>query len=169
MLYKLLVGSSTATLVSARHEGLILLQMLVDDIGDVTITNDGATILKLLEVQHPAAKVLKPSKSAAVLCARTLRCKRLNSADSLPAQILVELADMQDQEVGDGTTSVVIFAAELLQRAHELVRHKIHPTSIISGYRLAMREVSCPAAMIADLQFAAETVRRGLHAGMQIH
>lgn len=48
---------------------------------------------------------------------------------------------MQDQEVGDGTTSVVIFAAELLQRANTLVRHKIHPTSIISGYRLAMREV----------------------------
>ena len=49
---------------------------------------------------------------------------------------------MQDQEVGDGTTSVVIFAAELLQKAHGLVRTRIHPTSIISGYRLAMREVS---------------------------
>ena len=57
----------------------------MDDIGEVTITNDGATILKELEVEHPAAKVL------------------------------VELADMQDQEVGDGTTSVVIVAAELLR------------------------------------------------------
>jgi len=85
-------------------------KMLVDDIGDVTITNDGATILKLLEVEHPAAK------------------------------ILVELADLQDREVGDGTTSVVILAAELLKRANDLVRNKIHPTSIISGYRLAMRE-----------------------------
>jgi T-complex protein 1 subunit alpha len=84
--------------------------MLVDDIGDVTITNDGATILKLLEVEHPAAK------------------------------ILVELAELQDQEVGDGTTSVVILAAELLKRANELVRNKIHPTNIIAGYRLAMRE-----------------------------
>ena len=84
--------------------------MLVDDIGDVTITNDGATILKLLEVEHPAAK------------------------------ILVELAELQDAEVGDGTTSVVIVASELLKRANELVRAKIHPTSIISGYRLAMRE-----------------------------
>ncbi|KAE9610379.1 putative T-complex protein 1, alpha subunit [Lupinus albus] len=65
--------------------------MLVDDIGDVTISNDGATILKMLEVEHPAAKVL------------------------------VELA-------------------ELLKRANDLVRNKIHPTSIISGYRLAMRE-----------------------------
>ncbi|PSC75680.1 T-complex 1 subunit alpha [Micractinium conductrix] len=85
-------------------------KMLVDDIGDVTITNDGATILKLLEVEHPAAK------------------------------ILVELAELQDQEVGDGTTSVVIVASELLRRANELVRQKIHPTSIIAGYRLAMRE-----------------------------
>lgn len=86
--------------------------MLVDDIGDVTITNDGATILKLLEVEHPAAK------------------------------ILVELAELQDAEVGDGTTSVVIVASELLKRANDLVRAKMHPTSIISGYRLAMRE-SC--------------------------
>ena len=57
-------------------------------------------------------------------------------------QILVELAELQDQEVGDGTTSVVIVAAELLKRANDLVRNKIHPISIISGYRLAMREVS---------------------------
>ena len=56
-------------------------------------------------------------------------------------QILVELADLQDAEVGDGTTSVVILAAELLKRANELVKTAIHPTNIISGYRLAMREV----------------------------
>ena len=85
-------------------------KMLVDDIGDVTITNDGATILKLLEVEHPAAK------------------------------ILVELAELQDHEVGDGTTSVVIVACELLPRGNELVGQKVHPTSIISGYRLAMKE-----------------------------
>ncbi|KAI0220230.1 T-complex protein 1 subunit alpha [Lamellibrachia satsuma] len=85
-------------------------KMLVDDIGDVTITNDGATILRLLEVEHPAAK------------------------------ILVELAQLQDEEVGDGTTSVVIIAAELLKNADELVKCKIHPTSIISGYRLACKE-----------------------------
>src|SRR5210317_1051207 len=84
--------------------------MLVDDIGDVTITNDGATILKLLEVEHPAAK------------------------------ILVELAELQDREVGDGTTSVVVLAAELLRRANDLVRQKIHPTSVIAGYRLAAKE-----------------------------
>merc|ERR1712179_797969 len=72
--------------------------------------NDGATILQLLEVEHPAAKVL------------------------------VELAALQDEEVGDGTTSVVIIAAELLKNADELVKQKIHPTSIIAGYRLAMKE-----------------------------
>merc|ERR550525_785321 len=85
-------------------------KMLVDDIGDVTITNDGATILKQLEVEHPAAKVL------------------------------VELANLQDTEVGDGTTSVVIIAAELLKRANELVKNNIHPTTIIAGYRISMRE-----------------------------
>eukprot|EP00747_Dinoflagellata_sp_TGD_P182746 gnl/TRDRNA2_/TRDRNA2_37111_c0_seq1.p1 gnl/TRDRNA2_/TRDRNA2_37111_c0~~gnl/TRDRNA2_/TRDRNA2_37111_c0_seq1.p1 ORF type:complete len:545 (+),score=144.29 gnl/TRDRNA2_/TRDRNA2_37111_c0_seq1:37-1671(+) len=85
-------------------------KMLVDDIGDVTITNDGATILKQLEVEHPAAKVL------------------------------VELANLQDTEVGDGTTSVVIIAAELLKKANELVKQSIHPTVIIAGYRLAMRQ-----------------------------
>jgi len=85
-------------------------KMLVDDIGDVTITNDGATILKQLEVEHPAGKVL------------------------------VELAELQDQEVGDGTTSVVLLAAELLKRANDLVKQKIHPTSIINGYRIASRE-----------------------------
>ncbi|XP_033230811.1 T-complex protein 1 subunit alpha [Belonocnema kinseyi] len=85
-------------------------KMMVDDIGDVTVTNDGATILRLLDVEHPAARVL------------------------------VELAQLQDEEVGDGTTSVVIVAAELLKNADELVKQKIHPTSVISGYRLACKE-----------------------------
>ena len=84
--------------------------MLVDDIGDVTVTNDGATILSLLDVQDPAGK------------------------------ILVDLAHQQDKEVGDGTTSVVLIAAELLRRGNELMKTRIHPTTIISGYRLALRE-----------------------------
>lgn len=99
-----------ANIVKSSLGPLGLDKMLVDDIGDVTITNDGATILQQLEVEHPAGKVL------------------------------VELANLQDQEVGDGTTSVVIIASELLKRANELVKNKIHPTSIIAGYRLAMRE-----------------------------
>ncbi|KAF2459090.1 putative T-complex protein 1 subunit alpha [Lineolata rhizophorae] len=85
-------------------------KMMVDDIGDVTVTNDGATILSLLEIDHPAGK------------------------------ILVDLAQQQDKEVGDGTTSVVLIAAELLRRANELMKNRIHPTTIITGYRLALRE-----------------------------
>ena len=84
-------------------------KMLVDDIGDVLITNDGATILGQLEVEHPAARVL------------------------------VDLAQLQDHEVGDGTTSVVIIASELLRRGNDLVKNGIHPTTIISGYRTALK------------------------------
>lgn len=105
-----LAASSIANIVKTSLGPVGLDKMLVDDIGDVTITNDGATILRLLEVEHPAAKVL------------------------------VELAQLQDEEVGDGTTSVVIVAAELLKNADELVKQKIHPTSIIAGYRLACKE-----------------------------
>jgi len=85
-------------------------KMLVDDIGDVLITNDGATILAQLEVEHPAARVL------------------------------VDLAQLQDNEVGDGTTSVVIIASELLRRSNALVMSGIHPTTIISGLRTALKE-----------------------------
>lgn len=101
---------AVANIVKSSLGPVGLDKMLVDEVGDVTVTNDGATILRLLEVEHPAAKVL------------------------------TELAAQQDEEVGDGTTSVVILAAELLRRANELVRHKIHPTNIIVGYRRAMRE-----------------------------
>ncbi|KAL1464470.1 hypothetical protein WDU94_004116, partial [Cyamophila willieti] len=105
-----MAASAIANIVKSSLGPVGLDKMLVDDIGDVTVTNDGATILRLLEVEHPAAKVL------------------------------VELAQLQDEEVGDGTTSVVIIAAELLKNADELVKQKIHPTSVISGYRLACKE-----------------------------
>jgi len=105
-----MAASSIANIVKSSLGPVGLDKMMVDDVGDVTITNDGATILQLLEVEHPAAKVL------------------------------VELAALQDEEVGDGTTSVVIIAAELLKNADELVKQKIHPTSIIGGYRLACKE-----------------------------
>lgn len=67
---------------------------------------------------------------------------------------------MQDQEVGDGTTSVVIFAAELLQRASALVRQKIHPTSIIGGYRLAMREVQDRSLQWPSIAYSPSTFLR---------
>ncbi|UZJ52013.1 hypothetical protein CBS101457_001333 [Exobasidium rhododendri] len=105
-----LAAQSIANIVKSSLGPVGLDKMLVDDIGDVTISNDGATILQLLEVDQPAGR------------------------------ILVELAQQQDKEVGDGTTSVVIIAAELLRRANDLVKAKIHPTTIITGYRLACRE-----------------------------
>ncbi|OMH84710.1 T-complex protein 1 subunit alpha [Zancudomyces culisetae] len=105
-----LAAASIANVVKTSLGPVGLDKMMVDELGDVTISNDGATILNLLEVEHPAGK------------------------------ILVELARQQDKEVGDGTTSVVIIAAELLKRANELIKNKLHPTAIITGYRLGCRE-----------------------------
>lgn len=85
-------------------------KMLTDNFGDVTITNDGATILKEMDVSHPVAK------------------------------FIVELAKSQDEEVGDGTTSVVVLAGELLKMAEELIADNIHPSVIVEGYRLAAEE-----------------------------
>ena len=101
---------SVANVVKSSLGPVGLDKMLVDDLGEVTITNDGATILDQLEVEHPAAKVL------------------------------VQLSEMQDKEVGDGTTSVVILAAELLKRGNELIKDSIHATSVMAGFRLAMKE-----------------------------
>ncbi len=85
-------------------------KMLVDSFGDVTVTNDGATIVKEMEVQHPAAK------------------------------LLVETAKAQDAEGGDGTTSAVVLAGTLLEKAENLLDQNIHPTIIIEGYKKAMSE-----------------------------
>ncbi|MEW6603326.1 MAG: thermosome subunit beta [Thermoproteota archaeon] len=82
-------------------------KMLVSPVGDVTITNDGATILKELEIEHPAAK------------------------------IMVEVAKSVDEEVGDGTTSVVILAGALIEKAEELVSKQVHPTVIVDSYQSA--------------------------------
>lgn len=100
---------AVANIVKSSLGPVGLDKMLVDDIGDVTITNDGATILAQLEVDHPAAR------------------------------LLVDLSRLQDAEVGDGTTSVVLIAAELLRRGSALVKKGIHPTSILSGYRSALK------------------------------
>ena len=85
-------------------------KMLVDSMGDVVITNDGATILKEMDIEHPAAKMM------------------------------VEIAKTQDEEVGDGTTTAVVFAGELLKRAEDLLEQEVHPTLIATGYRLAANE-----------------------------
>ena len=101
---------SVANIVKSSLGPQGLDKMLVDETGEVVITNDGATILKLLSIEHPAAKILG------------------------------DLAQIQDKEVGDGTTSVVILAAELLRRATQLIKNKVHPTTVISGYRTALKE-----------------------------
>jgi len=82
-------------------------KMLIDSLGDITITNDGAAILDEIEVQHPAAKMM------------------------------VEVAKTQDDMVGDGTTTAVVLAGELLKKAEELLEQNIHPTVVVSGYRKA--------------------------------
>jgi thermosome len=85
-------------------------KMLVDSMGDVVITNDGATILKEIDIEHPAAKMV------------------------------VEVAKTQDNECGDGTTSAVVLAGELLKKAESLIDQNVHPTVIANGYRLAAEE-----------------------------
>jgi len=85
-------------------------KMLVDSLGDITITNDGATILEKLDVQHPAAKML------------------------------VQIAKGQDEEAGDGTKTSVIFAGELLKEGEKLLIQNIHPTVIVEGYKEALQK-----------------------------
>jgi len=85
-------------------------KMLIDSLGDITITNDGAAILKEIDVEHPAAKMM------------------------------VEIAKTQDDMVGDGTTSAVVLASELLKKAEELLDQNIHPTILVSGYRKASQK-----------------------------
>jgi thermosome len=87
-------------------------KMLIDSLGDITITNDGATILNEIDVQHPAAKMM------------------------------VEVAKTQDDMVGDGTTTAVVLAGELLQKAENLLDQGIHPTVIVSGYRKALQKAN---------------------------
>src|SRR5919106_4425887 len=85
-------------------------KMLVDTLGDVTITNDGATILKEIDVQHPAAKMM------------------------------VEVSKSVDNEVGDGTTSAVVLAGALIGKAEELINKEVHPTVIVDGYTAAAEQ-----------------------------
>ena len=85
-------------------------KMLIDSLGDITITNDGATILKEIDVEHPAAKMM------------------------------VEIAKTQDDMVGDGTTTAVVLASELLKKAEELLDQNIHPIILVSGYRKASQK-----------------------------
>ncbi|MFH1450739.1 MAG: thermosome subunit alpha [archaeon] len=102
-------------------------KMLVDSLGDVVITNDGATILKEMDIQHPAAKML------------------------------VEVAKAQEDEVGDGTTTAVVIAGELLKKAEDLLDMDIHPTVIARGYRMANTEAQKFLEANADTISRADT------------
>src|SRR4030043_380887 len=82
-------------------------KMIVDSVGDITVTNDGVTILEEMNIEHPSAKML------------------------------VEIAKTQEDEVGDGTTTAVVLAGELLKKAEDLLDMEIHPTVIAKGYRMA--------------------------------
>jgi thermosome len=104
-------------------------KMLVDTIGDVVITNDGVTILKEMDIEHPAAKMM------------------------------VEVAKTQDDEVGDGTTTAVVIAGELLKKAEDLLEQDVHPTIIAAGYRQAAEKAQ---ALLKDLAFDVKSTDKAL-------
>lgn len=113
-------------------------KMLVDGLGDIVVTNDGVTILKEMDIEHPAAKML------------------------------VEVAKTQEDEVGDGTTTAVIIAGELLKKAEDLLEMEIHPTVISMGYRKAaikaqeiLDKISIKASDRKTLQSIAMTAMTG--------
>ena len=102
--------------------------------GDILVTNDGATILKAIALDNAAAKVL------------------------------VNISKVQDDEVGDGTTSVTVLAAELLREAEKLVDRKIHPQTIIEGFRIASQAALASLEKVAvDRSKEMETFRKDLH------
>ena len=103
----ILAGRIIAETVRTTLEPKGMDKMLVDELGDIVVTNDGVTILKEMSVEHPAAKML------------------------------IEVAKTQEKEVGDGTTTAVVIAGELLRKAEELLDQNIHPSVIINGYEMA--------------------------------
>ncbi len=108
----ILVGRAVAAAIKTTLGPKGMDKMLVDEIGDITITNDGATILEEMQIEHPVGKML------------------------------VEVAKTQDEETGDGTTTAVVIAGELLKRAEGLLDQEIHPTVIIRGYRMAQEKTN---------------------------
>jgi thermosome len=113
-------------------------KMLVDGMGDIVVTNDGVTILREMDIEHPAAKML------------------------------VEVAKTQEDEVGDGTTTAVIIAGELLKKAEELLEQEIHPTTLVIGYRNAaakaqelLNQIAIDASDRETLQMVAMTAMTG--------
>ena len=98
-----LVGETVRTTLGPKGMD----KMIVDSLGDVTVTNDGVTILEEMQIEHPAAKMI------------------------------VEVAKTQEDEVGDGTTTAVVLAGELLKNAEDLLDKDVHPTVVAKGYRMS--------------------------------
>ena len=107
----ILAARTVAEVVKATLGPKGMDKMLVDTLGDVVVTNDGVTILEEMEIQHPTAKMM------------------------------VEVAKVQGEEIGDGTTTAVMIAGELLRKAEDLIDQQIHPTVIVKGYRTAAAKV----------------------------
>jgi len=114
------IGYAVANIVKTTLGPKGMDKMLVSDLGDIVITNDGATILEEMNVDHPAAK------------------------------LMVEIAKTQDKEVGDGTTTSVVIAGNLLRKAGELLDQNIHPTVVIKGYELAAKKAEQALDAIAE-------------------
>jgi len=114
------IGYAVANIIKTTLGPKGMDKMLVSDLGDIVITNDGATILEEMNVDHPAAK------------------------------LMVEIAKTQDKEVGDGTTTSVVIAGNLFKRAGELLDQNVHPTVIIKGYELASRKAEEVLATISE-------------------
>ena len=120
----ILIAKAVANAVKSTLGPKGMDKMIVDELGDVTISNDGATILQEMQIDHPAGKMM------------------------------VEVAKTQDQEVGDGTTSAVVIAGTLLHKAEALLDDEIHPSIIINGYRMAEAKAKEIANEVSDpLQF----------------
>ncbi len=116
----ILVAKAVANAVKSTLGPRGMDKMIVDDIGDITISNDGATILNEMSIEHPAGKMM------------------------------VEVAKTQDDEVGDGTTTAVVLAGGLLGKAEALLDEEIHPSTIIKGYRIAAKKAKEIYGEIAD-------------------
>src|SRR3989338_1662855 len=106
----ILIAKTVANAVKSTLGPKGMDKMIVDELGDVIISNDGATILEEMSIDHPAGKMM------------------------------VEVAKTQDDEVGDGTTTAVVIAGELLDAAQKLLHDSIHPSVIVKGYRMASRK-----------------------------
>ena len=116
----ILIAKAVANAVKSTLGPKGMDKMIVDDLGDVTISNDGATILQEMQIEHPVGKMM------------------------------VEVAKTQDAEVGDGTTTAVVIAGGLLQKAETLLDDEIHPSIVINGYRMAEKKAKEIANDIAD-------------------